>query len=79
MVSTTCRICGRLLTVPKSVERGIGPVCWSRLNLELVGEGRLGKGGTGLSKLGGLRGCNNPPPTAMTARARLRRENPGIR
>ena len=29
MESTNCRICGRLLTNPKSVERGIGPICWS--------------------------------------------------
>jgi len=70
MDSTHCRICGRLLTVPKSVERGIGPVCWSRLNLDLVGEGLLGKGGTCLSKLGRLRGRNNPPPTILIARAR---------
>ncbi len=68
MESTNCRICGRLLWVPKSVKRGIGPICWSRLNLELVGEDRLGEGGTGLSKLGELRGCNNPPPTTMTTR-----------
>lgn len=26
-----CRICGRWLTNPKSVERGIGPVCRARL------------------------------------------------
>ncbi|GAH26999.1 unnamed protein product [marine sediment metagenome] len=25
-----CRICGRWLTNPVSVERGIGPVCWAR-------------------------------------------------
>ena len=31
MESTNCRICGRLLTNTKSVERGIGPVCWGRL------------------------------------------------
>ena len=30
-VETRCRICGRLLTNPVSVERGIGPVCWRRL------------------------------------------------
>jgi len=28
---TRCRICGRLLTAPVSVKRGIGPVCWGRL------------------------------------------------
>ncbi|HUW44785.1 MAG TPA: DUF6011 domain-containing protein [Dehalococcoidia bacterium] len=28
---TRCRVCGRLLTVPESVDRGIGPVCWARL------------------------------------------------
>ena len=26
-----CGCCGRKLTVPESVERGIGPECWSRL------------------------------------------------
>lgn len=31
MGSTNCRICGRRLTHPKSVEREIGPVCWKRL------------------------------------------------
>ena len=36
-------------------------------NLE-VGEGRPGKGGTGLSKLGRLRGRNNPPPTTLNVR-----------
>jgi len=28
---TRCRVCGRRLTVPKSVKRGIGPVCYARL------------------------------------------------
>jgi hypothetical protein len=28
---TKCKVCGRRLTVPLSVSRGIGPVCWSRL------------------------------------------------
>lgn len=28
---TRCRVCGRLLTVKESVERGIGPVCWARI------------------------------------------------
>jgi len=28
---TRCRICGRRLTVPESVKREIGPVCWGRL------------------------------------------------
>jgi len=31
MDSTTCRICGRSLTNPVSVEREIGPTCWGRL------------------------------------------------
>jgi hypothetical protein len=31
MDSTTCRICGRRLTVRKSVEREIGPVCLAHL------------------------------------------------
>ena len=63
MDSTKCHICGRQLTNPVSVERGIGPVCWAHMKKWEVGEGRLGKGGTGLSKLGRLRGRNNPPPT----------------
>jgi len=29
-----CRICGRWLTNPVSVERGIGPVGWARLQEE---------------------------------------------
>jgi len=29
--SARCRVCGRLLTVPESVDRGIGPVCWSAM------------------------------------------------
>jgi len=29
---TRCRVCGRKLTAPKSVERGIGPVCLKRRN-----------------------------------------------
>ena len=27
-----CGCCGRPLTVPESIARGIGPVCWDRLN-----------------------------------------------
>ena len=38
MGSTRCRVCGRLLTNPKSVERGIGPVCWVRLQEEGASE-----------------------------------------
>ena len=34
MGSTTCRICGRRLTNPVSVKRGIGPVCLARLKKE---------------------------------------------
>lgn len=34
MDSTTCRICGRRLTVRESVEREIGPVCWAHLPRE---------------------------------------------
>jgi len=26
-----CGCCGRTLTVPESIERGIGPECWSRI------------------------------------------------
>lgn len=29
---TRCAICGRKLTVIKSVVRGIGPVCWNKIN-----------------------------------------------
>lgn len=31
MSSETCRICGKDLTVPESVKRGIGPICAARL------------------------------------------------
>lgn len=31
-----CAVCGRLLTVPQSVERGIGPVCYGRLTAQRV-------------------------------------------
>jgi hypothetical protein len=27
-----CGCCGRALTVPESIERGIGPECWAKLN-----------------------------------------------
>lgn len=27
-----CGMCGRVLTVPESIERGIGPECWKRLH-----------------------------------------------
>lgn len=30
-----CRLCGRKLTVPKSVRRGVGPVCYKKLADEL--------------------------------------------
>ena len=30
---TRCHICGRRLTDPDSVKRGIGPVCWRRLKI----------------------------------------------
>ena len=40
MESTHCRICGHLLKVDKSVERGIGPVCWARLRREKLGSAR---------------------------------------
>jgi len=29
--SSRCRVCGRLLRVAESVDRGIGPVCWAGL------------------------------------------------
>jgi len=32
MDGATCRICGRELTNPVSVEREIGPVCWTRIH-----------------------------------------------
>jgi len=28
-----CCRCGRVLTVPESVERGIGPECWTKMNM----------------------------------------------
>jgi Family of unknown function (DUF6011) len=31
--STHCRICSRELTDPESVRRGIGPVCWQKLEM----------------------------------------------
>ena len=30
-----CWRCGRPLTNPKSIERGYGPVCWQKIELEL--------------------------------------------
>ncbi|MBA7642025.1 hypothetical protein ES703_49711 [subsurface metagenome] len=38
MDTAICRICGRELTNPISVERGIGPVCRARLLKENEGE-----------------------------------------
>uniref|UniRef100_A0A6M3LZU7 Uncharacterized protein n=1 Tax=viral metagenome TaxID=1070528 RepID=A0A6M3LZU7_9ZZZZ len=29
---THCSVCGRLLTAPLSVKRGIGPVCWAKMH-----------------------------------------------
>jgi len=29
--STRCRICGRLLRVAESVDRGVGPICWAKM------------------------------------------------
>ena len=34
MGSTRCRVCGRSLRVLKSVDRGIGPVCWAKRHEE---------------------------------------------
>lgn len=28
--SGRCKVCGRLLTDPTSVERGVGPDCWAK-------------------------------------------------
>jgi hypothetical protein len=28
-----CACCGRPLTVPESIERGIGPDCWEKMGL----------------------------------------------
>jgi hypothetical protein len=37
-----CRICGKALTDPPSLQRGIGPECWGRvLEFERITEGRL--------------------------------------
>lgn len=32
LVSKRCMLCNRELTTPESLERGIGPLCWERLN-----------------------------------------------
>jgi len=32
-MSVHCLVCGRLLTNPVSVDRGIGPTCWRRIQL----------------------------------------------
>jgi len=37
--STSCACCGRGLTDPEAIERGIGPECWSRI-LEAIEEAR---------------------------------------
>lgn len=31
---TSCAVCGRTLKVPRSVRRGIGPVCWARMRYD---------------------------------------------
>lgn len=31
IAATTCKICGRRLTNPESVKRGVGPVCWAKM------------------------------------------------
>jgi hypothetical protein len=31
----SCKICGRKLTLPESIRRGIGPICWARKQREL--------------------------------------------
>ena len=38
---TQCRICDRRLTVPESVKREIGPVCWGRLQRGEITEERI--------------------------------------
>ncbi|ATQ66888.1 MULTISPECIES: DUF6011 domain-containing protein [Methylosinus] len=37
--STSCVCCGRALTDPETIERGIGPECWSHV-LEAIEESR---------------------------------------
>ena len=32
MIEVRCRRCGRVLTNPKSVSRGVGPVCWKHIH-----------------------------------------------
>jgi len=32
MSETRCRRCNRLLTNPKSISRGVGPVCWKHIH-----------------------------------------------
>jgi hypothetical protein len=34
--SNNCRICGRDLTNPISIRRGIGPVCWKKMCLPVI-------------------------------------------
>lgn len=34
---TRCRICGKPLRVPLSVERGVGPVCWANIQVRRLG------------------------------------------
>ena len=40
-----CARCGRLLEDPKSIGRGYGPKCWTKLELERLKEQALHNGG----------------------------------
>jgi len=36
MSEIRCRRCNRVLTNPKSISRGFGPVCWKHINRGMV-------------------------------------------
>ncbi len=36
-VHTHCMVCGRGLSEAKSIERGVGPVCWGRVQASIKG------------------------------------------
>ena len=37
--SNHCKICGRPLSDPKSIKRGIGPVCWEKVLADPIAQG----------------------------------------
>ena len=40
MKSFHCLVCNRELSDPKSIDRGVGPVCWTRLKWRRLREAR---------------------------------------